>query len=151
MKFSKKINAFTLLEVIIFLLVISIISTSVVIGYGAFKEKMENQSINELVSNLNLAKKLAIAKNKSVIIKKVSTNEESFIRFFIGYNNSYRDLKLYKSLRITSFPNIKFNPSGVPSNGLTISIRNKKNKLFNITVLPATGKINLYIDNKWVK
>lgn len=151
MKYSKKISGFSILEIIIFLFVISIISVFVVVGYKAFNNKMERQSINELISNLNLAKKLAISKNKSVVIKQNKDKKNDSLNFYIGYSNKYKNLKLYKSLRITSFSKITFNPSGVPAKGLSIYIRNKKNKLYNITILPATGKVNLYIDNKQVK
>lgn len=151
MKFSKKINGFSILEVVIFLFVISLLSATVVVGYGAFNKKMERQSIDEIVSNLNLAKKLAIAKNKAVLVKKTVTDGDDALAFYIGNNIKYKDLKLYKSLKITSFKTVKFNASGIPSQGLTILIRNNKNKLYSITVLPATGKINLYIDNEWVK
>lgn len=151
MKYLRRINGFSILEVIIFLFAISVLSTSLFIGFGILNKKLERQSIDEIVSNLNLAKKLAISKNKIVSVKKSNLDGIDVLDFYVGINGKYRTIKLYKTLRITNFSKIKFNPSGVPANGLTVSIRNNKNKLYNITVLPATGKINLYIDNKWVK
>ena len=46
----------------------------------------------------------------------------------------------------TSFPDdsLHFTSLGAPSRGGTINLQDKRNKLYTITVLPATGRVKVY-------
>ncbi len=41
---------------------------------------------------------------------------------------------------------IDFNPTGAPTNAGTINLSNRKGQKIEITITPATGSVNLYIN-----
>ncbi|MCI6610272.1 MAG: prepilin-type N-terminal cleavage/methylation domain-containing protein [Ezakiella sp.] len=147
MKYSRNNRAFTLLEMIIVLLVISILSGIIVVGFNAYKKYEEKMSINDIVSKINFCRKKAIATNDEVTIELFSDNN-IIITYFENGTKKVRTIKVSKTLEILTNNTFTFTKSGAPRLGGSIMIDGTNKGRYIITIVPATGKVNLYVNEK---
>ncbi|QQK08624.1 prepilin-type N-terminal cleavage/methylation domain-containing protein [Miniphocaeibacter halophilus] len=134
----KKLKGFTLIELLAALLLLGIILGIGVIKFdfiGQYKEKLE---INSIVDSLNFARNNAIntgyinkfSFNKNSEAIKISSDKEKHFIYFERLNYNGDDIT------------IEFSSTGAPKKAATIYFIGK-NKIYEITVEVATGKVNL--------
>lgn len=149
MKFSKKIKAFSLIEVLIFLFIISIIVGIFSFGFNSYRNYREKAALRNVVNKLNFARKTAIAEFTTVRVY-ISKDETEF---FMSYKNKNGRIK--KCIATLPHPliarckdSIQFTKTGATSIAGTIYLYGMNKNEYYITVEPVTGKVNLY-DRKW--
>ena len=144
---SDRIRAFTLIEFIIALFVISIIYGITFVSsnaYDSYLEKMEVklfirdiQNTRTYAMNNKLNTKISLRNSSNIYKIKYQAKE--------GINKALgRDLKFSPA----GILELQFNPRGVPSETNTITIIGKEVN-YNITCNIATGKINVSVIKKW--
>lgn len=140
----KKTKGFTLLELIVAVGVLSILLGIGIIKLdflGSYREKME---INSIVDGINYARNNAI--NTGKVSKIIIINSEKIMLV----NNDGKTDKIIKfeNLKLSGINNnSSFHPTGAPEIGGTY-VFTGKNKQYEITILPATGKVNLHESKK---
>lgn len=112
-----------------------------------FKDSLQNYrlavTVQEVGQNIRLAQKLAITEGVSY---KVLFDLENKITYRIasGYKATRFDLPLGVCFDWANFPKstLAFYPSGAPSQGGTIAIKNKNKSLY-VIVSVATGRVRI--------
>ncbi len=144
MKFSKKIKAFSLLEVLIFLFIISILVGVIAFGYNSYKNYREKAAVRNVVSKLNFARKTAISEFTTVRVYISKDKTE----IFMTYNTDKGQIK--KKIASLPYPmiakcstGIRFTRTGATSKAGTIYLFGMNKNKYTITVEPVTGKVNL--------
>lgn len=145
MKFSKKIKAFSLIEVLIFLFIISIVVGIFSFGFNSYRNYREKAALRNVVNKLNFARKTAIAEFTTV---KVYISKDGK-KFFMLYKNKSGQVKkciatLPDSLIARCKDSIQFTKTGATSIAGTIYLYGMNKNEYIITIEPVTGKVNLY-------
>lgn len=151
MKFSKKIKAFSLIEVLIFLFIISIVVGIFSFGFNSYRNYREKAALRNVVNKLNFARKTAIAEFTTV---KVYISKDGK-KFFMLYKNKRGQVKkciatLPDPLIARCKESIQFTKTGATSIAGTIYLYGMNKNEYFITIEPVTGKVNLY-NRKWIK
>lgn len=135
----KKIKALTLLELIIYLAIISTLIA--IVGYSVkiYDNYLLQKELTDIVFYYNQARKQSIITAIETKISYNKTNHEITIENQ-NYNNT---LKLSDNIKMIDCPEIIFSISGAPLKANTISFFGK-NKKFDLTVQVATGKVTIY-------
>ena len=143
----KKLDAFTILELIVILAIMSILFMFLTFRLNLKEKFEEDKEIKILINDIKTIRNLSI-KNKA----------SSYI-YIDKYNNKYtvksfdyiKEVKL-NYLKILSYSgkdsNIDFNRNGVSLNPKTIYLKSK-NYNYEISISVATSKINLKKERKW--
>lgn len=143
-------KGFALVE---FLVVLFILSLVLAIGQPVFSSALSSAkgrgAVRELVNDLRYAQQMAIGTGENHYLV-FDREQELYLIKIVGYPLA----KVLKVVRLegkldimgTSFPDdsLHFTSLGAPSRGGTINLQDKRNKLYTITVLPATGRVKVY-------
>jgi prepilin-type N-terminal cleavage/methylation domain-containing protein len=142
---------YTLLELLVVLALIAIVlsvgipSMSIIFNTREKKELMEfkrdiifarNSAVVEnciygvYIDLINNSYKIVKEDTKTSIVK-----DKQFSHGILIISNNFKS-------------SISFSPTGTPNRAGTILLTNRKNQKISITITPATGKINLYINDK---
>lgn len=140
-------KAFTLIELIVVLGIISVIMSIAVVKTSGLFAGREKDEIEGFVNDLNYGKRTAMAKRTRV-------------SFLLGEDGkSYRivqenpstgeelkavDLEKIKITRTSGSSDLCFLPKGAVLGACSFEI--KGDKIYNVTIQPVTGKVNLYED-----
>lgn len=139
-------QGYTLVEVLVVLALITIVLSVSIPSFSLVFNTAEKKELMEF------RRDLIFARNKSVIENLIYTVKLNNI------NNSYQIIRNDKKLSIikdkelshgialkkNNFGNvIDFYPTGAPKIGGSIELRNRKGQRIEITITPATGKVNL--------
>lgn len=148
---NEKKNAFTLLETLTALSIISMILMFFIINFNVFSKISEKQEIKQLINDLNYNRNMAISScSFSLIYLDFDKNSYSFKNPVVD-NGKKQQVKLKHLKFIYKVPNryeaVIFTPTGAPSKGYAIGIKGEHKK-YEITIQPATGKVNLKEDIK---
>ncbi len=143
---------YTLVELIVtislILIVLSIGMPSVKIIFN-IREKKE---LMEFKRDIIFARNSAVVEN-CIYILYVDVNKNSYrIAKDNGINaKTIKKVSLSNGIKIkgNNFNGYtKFYPSGAPNNSGTILLTNRKKQNIEITITPATGKVNLYVKGR---
>lgn len=139
-------QGYTLVEVLVVLALITIVLSVSIPRFSLVFNTAEKKELMEF------RRDLIFARNKSVMENVIYTVKLNNI------NNSYQIIRNDKKLSIikdkelshgivlkkNNFGNaIDFYPTGAPKVGGSIELRNRKGQRIEITITPATGKVNL--------
>lgn len=149
-KMLKDIKGFSLIELII---VISILSILLIIpmfkgnSILSYKERIE---LKEFKNDINYARNKAIIESKLYRVK-INCEENSYTIYKSGSSvESVKKKELTEGIKInyTNIRNdeIEFSHSGAPLEAGTIFLENKQEQGIEITITPATGKVNIYFN-----
>ena len=137
-------QGYTLLELIVVLALLSIIlsiAAPSIRVIGKFEEKMEMKTFR---------KDIISAKNKAI------TEGTMYALFIERENNRYLINSGGKTIKYVKFKHweilpgntfnnrIKFLAAGSPDRGGSLRLKNKKGKIIKLTIVPVTGKLNMY-------
>ena len=143
-------RGFTLIELI---MIISILLTILLIpalkGNTILNYK-ERQELKELKNDINYARNKAIVESRKYIVDMRPYSNSYVIYKEEGSRKIVKRKELVNGIKIDK-TNIKgneiiFTYSGVPAIAGTIELENRKGEKIEITVTPATGKVNIYFD-----
>ncbi len=143
-------RGFTLTEVLVCLLIISIVSMTIVPGIDAALDKAAGDAaVRELVTDLRYAQQMALAEgrvyyvtfNKAMQLYQISVagHPAQVIIKQVIFGDGL-------SLLGTTFTSnrVHFNSLGAPSAGGTIEMLDWRGREVRITILPATGRVRVY-------
>lgn len=146
-KSKKTRQGYTLLEILVVLALISIILSIAIPSIkviGNFEEKKEMKNFRRDIIS---ARNMAIIEG-SIYVLTIYEKDNSYIIKSKG--------KVIKNIKLayweimpenTLDSKIKFLSTGSPDKGGTIGLKNKRKKITKLTILPVTGKLNVY-ENK---
>lgn len=141
-------RAFTLIEMVCVLGIISIILSISVLKLGSFYGDVAKDEAESFVRDLNYARRLALSSKKDVeiIIKDGG-------RGYIIKNKGSKSEETFKDMTLSKVSlskatgkqnvNLYFTYKGSVSNACTYRL-SSDSLAYKVTVQPATGKINLY-------
>jgi prepilin-type N-terminal cleavage/methylation domain-containing protein len=143
-------KGFALVELLVVLIILSLV---LAIGQPVFSSALSSAkgrgAVRELVNDLRYAQQMAIGTGENHYLV-FDREQELYLIKIVGYPLA----KVLKVVRLegkldimgTSFPDdsLHFTSLGAPSRGGTINLQDKRNKLYTITVLPATGRVKVY-------
>lgn len=102
-----------------------------------FRRDIINARNSAIVENTYYTLNINVKNNSYQIIKHGSQNE------------TIRNVKFENGIKILNNnfnSSLNFSPTGSPNKGGTIKLTNKKGEIIEITITPATGKVNIYYD-----
>ncbi|NLT93956.1 MAG: prepilin-type N-terminal cleavage/methylation domain-containing protein [Clostridia bacterium] len=143
-------KGFTLVELLVVLLLFSLV---LAIGQPVFSASLKyakgRGAIRQLVNDIRYAQQMAIGTGENHYLV-FDREQELYLLKVINYPlpEVLKVVRLEDKLDIlgTNFPedSLHFTPLGSPSRGGTITLRDKRDKLYTITILPATGRVKVY-------
>lgn len=142
-------RAYTLIEILIVLALISLIMAIAIPSFGIVNSIKENQEFNELKRDLLWAKNRAIVENCHYKIS-INIKENKYEITELITNKQIKSkcfdcgLKFIRTVDTTS-DIIEFSPSGAPSRAGSFVIKNRKGQVYKWSVRPVTGKLSIYL------
>lgn len=130
--------AFTLIELVVVLAIVSVLLTVVKINFFKSKESLALEELKIIEEQLINAKAYAISNGSSVKIS--SFRYDNYIE--IKSKDYYSKKIVCKYLTLDNSIEVEFKKNGVPTKGVSFEFSYKKSK-YEIRVRPATGFINL--------
>ncbi|MDO5717271.1 MAG: type II secretion system protein [Tissierellia bacterium] len=138
-------KAFSLFEVIIVLVILTIFALTAMLSAKAYTNYMENREVERIAQKIINAKRYAIITNTSAkICADISANE-----FTISCGDQ-KDIIQCDFVEIIDFPDIRFYGSGAPERGATIRLVSNNNR-YQITIGVATGKVSIKHERKFLQ
>ena len=134
-------RAFTLIELIITLSIISILLLVVKINFITSKNTLALEEVNIVYESINAARNYAISNSKSVKIDSDVKDNAINIKSDKYY---FKTIKC-KHLKVLDNVSITFNNTGVVKNPNSFNFSHKKIN-YRISIRPATGFVNLVIE-----
>ncbi len=142
---------YTLLELIVVLALFAIVLSVAIPSVRIIFNTQEKKELMEFKRDIIFARNSAVVEN-GLYILNVSKKDNSYqIVKKDKRTVVIKEVKFSKGIRIVNNnfdSSISFLSTGAPNKGGTIKLSNKKNHNIELTILPATGKVNLYIDGK---
>lgn len=115
----------------------------------------ERKELREFKNDINYARNRAVVESRLYRID-IRTNNNSYL--IIKYSKFPETIKKKEftngiKVKSTNIENdeLVFNYSGAPKNAGTIYLENSKGETIEITITPATGKVNIYYNRKGKK
>ena len=144
-------HGYTLLELIVVIALFAVILSISFPGIKSIIISMEKRELMELKRDIVYARNSAIVENLnySFMVNK-GKNTYSITRQE-KVSKIIKKVKLENGIKIVSnnFGNsLTFTPSGAPAGGGTLELTNKKGQSIEISITPATGKVNIYVDRR---
>ena len=143
-------KGYTLIELLIVIALFSIVFAIALPNMSLFKAMREKQEINEFRKDLLFARNSAIVENRSYSVyfyidRNTYSIKESERDIAIKTKTFSNGLKLNEDDIVGSFT---FTPSGATGNSGTVYIDTIRNSRYKITLTPATGRIEVKLENK---
>lgn len=135
----KRRQAFTLIELIITLSIISIILSIVLPNKDIFSNYSQNNELKALERDLLTTRARAVSEGKTYSFEMV----DNLRAYMITKDNLVIKRVNLNHIRFSQIFNFHFYSSGSASKSGTIEIRASNNETYQITVAVATGKITL--------
>lgn len=146
-KSKKTRQGYTLLEILVVLALISIILSIAIPSIkviGNFEEKKEMKNFRRDIIS---ARNMAIIEG-SIYVLTIYEKDNSYIIKSKGEVIKNIKLAYWEIMPENTLDSkIKFLSTGSPDKGGTIGLKNKRKKITKLTILPVTGKLNVY-ENK---
>lgn len=131
-------KSFTLIELVISIVLISVFFTVVRINIQNKNDSLGLEEINNVYEILNNAKTVSIDRKKEVVLNFDSNKNSLSVD---GLNYKVEDIK-FKYISLDEDVKIVFSKSGIPSKGDTVHFKLNKRR-YDITVRPATGFVDI--------
>ena len=146
----KSSRAFTLIELVMIISILLIILLIPGLKGDTLLNYKERQELKELKTDINYARNKTIVESKKHIVDIRPYNNSYVIYRLEGSRKIVKRKELTNGIKINK-TNIKgneiiFTYSGAPELAGTIELENRKGKQIQITITPATGKVNIYFD-----
>lgn len=136
-----KKKAFTLIELIVCLAIISVMVLVIKVNFVNNKKTIAIEELNLIAESIENAKVFSIETGKVVTLKTDAKNE-----VFNIYSKDYVFKEIHcKNLNILNSIELNFNINGVPSEGKTFKFSYEKEN-YEIRIRPATGFVNIVKD-----
>ncbi len=136
-----KKKAFTLIELIVCLAIISVMVLVIKVNFVNNKKTIAIEELNLIAESIENAKVFSIETGKVVTLKSDAKNE-----VFNIYSKDYVFKEIHcKNLNILNSIELNFNINGVPSEGKTFKFSYEKEN-YEIRIRPATGFVNVVKD-----
>lgn len=134
-------KAFTLIELIVSISIMLIIISIGLFSLGSSKYYKARKDLDRIVMDIRYTRNLALANNASAYFKLRNDNRYEIVCGDIREVESYsKDLYLSKD----SIIDLQFTRNGASSKDTAQTIYFRiKDKLYEITIEPVTGKVNL--------
>lgn len=134
-------KAFTLIELIVCLAIISVMVLVIKVNFVNNKKTIAIEELNLIAESIENAKVFSIETGKVVTLKSDAKNE-----VFNIYSKDYVFKEIHcKNLNILNSVELNFNINGVPSEGKTFKFSYEKEN-YEIRIRPATGFVNIVKD-----
>lgn len=148
----KNNKGFTLLELILYISIISIILLIPMFKVDILHNYKEKQELKEFVKDINYARNKTITESIShSVLIDINRNTYTIYKQDHPVKKIVKNKKFSHGIKLKQLsiekPEIKFSLSGAPDNPGTIILENKKGKIVKITITPATGKVNVYYND----
>lgn len=142
---------YTLLELMVVLALFAILFSMAIPSIRSVFINLEKRELMTFRRDIIFARNSAIVENTNYTLNiNRSKNSYQIIRHG-SKSETIRNVQFENGIRILSnnfSSSLSFTPSGAPSKAGEIKLTNKKGENIKITITPATGKVNLYIDGK---
>lgn len=141
---KEKRRGYTLLEIIVVLALLAILLSISVPSMRIMENFKEKREIKIFRRDIISAKNKAIMEGTIYILSIERKNNRYVIT---NRSKIIKDVKLvyWEILTGNTFNNkIKFTAAGSPDRGGRLRLKNKKGKIIKLTILPVTGKLNIY-------
>ncbi|NLJ78032.1 MAG: prepilin-type N-terminal cleavage/methylation domain-containing protein [Tissierellia bacterium] len=138
----------TLVELIMVICIISIILLIPTLRYGSILNNSDKREITEFKNDINYARNRAIIES-TIYYVTIIPNSSSY--------RIYKQESMRRLIKKKNFDNgmiicgnnfggneIVFNRSGSPLRAGTVELRGSRGKSIEVTIAPATGKVNIY-------
>ena len=136
-----KKKAFTLIELIVCLAIISVMVLVIKVNFVNNKKTIAIEELNLIAESIENAKVFSIETGKVVTLKSDAKNE-----VFNIYSKDYVFKEIHcKNLNILNSVELNFNINGVTSEGKTFKFSYEKEN-YEIRIRPATGFVNIVKD-----
>lgn len=152
MKKNKHISSksgYTLLELVVVLALFAIVFSISIPSIKVIFINMEKRELMTFRRDIINARNSAIVENTYYTLKiNVKNNSYQIIKHG-SQNETIRNVKFENGIKILNNnfnSSLNFSPTGSPNKGGTIKLTNKKGEIIEITITPATGKVNIYYD-----
>lgn len=133
-----KKNAFTIIELILVLSIISILISVIKINFSQSKKSLALEELNIIEEQIISAKNYSISNISNVTI--TSSKEDNSID--IKAKGYYFKKISCKYLKVKNSTKLIFNKDGIPDKGNSFYFSYKKN-IYSIKIRPATGFVNV--------
>lgn len=140
-------SGYTLLELVAVLALLAIIfsiSLPSIKGILISKERSELMTFRK---DIIYARNRAIIENTYYTLNVNKTNNSYQIIKHSKKNETIRNVKFKNGIKILNNnfeSSLSFSPTGTPNKGGTILLTNTNGDIIEITITPATGKVNIY-------
>lgn len=137
-------QGYTLLEIIVVLVLIGILMSISIPSIKIIRNIEEKEEINIFRRDIISAKNKSITEG-TIYILNIEANKNSY-----NITNGGDIIKEVKFVHWQIMPGntfgneIKFYATGSPNKGGSLELKNKKNKIIKLSVVPVTGKLNVY-------
>lgn len=145
----KNNKGFTLLELMICILIICIILIIPILKVDILANQRETNELKEFIKDINYARnKTIVESTRHSILIRVDSNSYTIYKHVHPIKKAVKRREFNQGINLKS-TNIKdkevtFNLSGAPDNSGTIKLETRKGIAIEITITPATGKVNVY-------
>ncbi|WP_310443780.1 GspH/FimT family pseudopilin [Tissierella sp.] len=147
LKLKQNKYGYTLLELILVLALFSIMLSLVMPSLSNIYNTKENKELMEFKRDIIFARNSAVVENCIYGVYIDLSNNSYKIVKEDKITTIIKDKQFTQGITIKSnnFKNsINFSATGTPNRSGTILVTNRKNQNIEITITPATGKVNLY-------
>lgn len=148
LKYKSTKYGYTLLELLVVVALITIVLSVGIPSLQIIFNTKEKKELMEFKRDIVFARNSAVVENKIYILSLDNANNGYRILKADKTNIIVKDVQFINGIIMkgNNFNSLtKFLPTGAPSHAGTISMTNRKKQKIEITITPATGKINLYI------
>lgn len=151
LKYKLTKYGYTLLELLVVVALIAIVLSVAVPSLQTIVNTKEKKELMEFKRDIIYARNSAVVENKIYILELNIKNNSYRISKVDKTTKIVKDVKFSNGIKLNrnNFGDtINFLSTGAPSDSGTISMTNRKKQKIEITITPATGKVNLYIKDK---
>lgn len=151
LSFNNNKYGYTLLELLVVVALIVIVLSIGIPSIQIIFNTKEKAELMEFKRDIIFARNSAVVENSIYILYLDDESNSYKIAKVDKKATIIKDVQLSNGIKIkgNNFnSSVNFLPTGAPSQGGTISMTNRKEQKIEITITPATGKINLYIKDK---
>lgn len=148
MKLMKDKKGFTLIELILYICILSIILTIPLLKIGILDNYKERQELKELIRDINYARNHSISKSAIYSVRVDMSRNSYIIEDYSSEPKQFVKEKVLESgleFLTTNLDSdsITFNKTGRPRNAGTISLTNRKGTTIKVSISPVTGRVSV--------
>lgn len=139
-------KAYTLIEILLVLALISILSSIAVPNLSLYKKMKENIELRTLKKDLMFARNSSILEGVNYTVEFDYLNNSYIVRNNISNSKAIKSVYFKSGLKLNNRSGtikIQFNRSGKVGKADTISFKNSKNENIDLMLTPVTGNINI--------